>query len=72
LEAAWTKQRQVWSVAVLIYCATSVCQGVEVDHIFEAENEAAAIKFIKANGWELLREELATDITFEPLPEKIH
>ena len=57
---------------VLIYCATSVYDGIQVDHIFEAENEKAAIKFIKANGWELLREELTTDINFEPWPEKIH
>ena len=57
---------------VLIYCATSIVEGIEVDHIFEAEDDKAAIKFIELNGWDLLREELATDITFEPWPEKIH
>ena len=57
---------------VLIYCATSICQGIEVDHIFEAKDDEEAMKFIELNGWELLREELATDVVFEPWPEKIH
>ena len=57
---------------ILIYCATSVVNGIEVDHIFEAEDDKAAIEFIELNNWDLLREELATDITFEPWPEKIH
>ncbi len=56
----------------MIYCATSVCHGVQVDHIFEAKDDEAAIKFIEANGWELLREELNTEVIFEPWPESVH
>ncbi len=36
----------------MIYCATSICQGIQVDHIFEAEDDETAIKFIEANGWQ--------------------
>ena len=45
------------------YCATSIVDGLQVDHIFEAASPEDAEAFAKLQGWTLLTtEDLAIPI----------
>lgn len=53
-------------ICKMIYCATSFIEGLEVDHLFDAETDEAAIEFATAQGWYFVEE----DVTFRPwVPE---
>ena len=54
-----------------VYCATSICRGTEVDHIFEAESDTRAEEIASENGWQLLVE---NEVVFVPsgCMERIH
>ena len=56
----------------MIYCATSVYENTEVDHIFEAEDYESALEFADSQGWVLLDGTIDSEIIFEPWPEVFH
>ena len=55
-----------------MYCATSIIDGLEVDHIFEVEDDDKALLFAAKQGWGFI-EEADTEVTFKPwVPEIVH
>jgi len=51
----------------MIYCATSIIDGLEVDHIFDLDTDDEAVKFAKAQGWYFVEEE----VVFKPWTPRI-
>ena len=49
----------------MIYCATSKCDGREVDHVFESSSDEDALEFAASQGWYFLEPEV--DVELAPL-----
>lgn len=48
---------------LVIYCATSIIDGLEVDHVFEVKTDNEAIKFAEKNGWYFAEIEVEVELT---------
>ena len=55
----------------MIYCATSIIDGLAVDHIFEVKTDDEAIKFAESQGWGFVEIEVEVVPIMKPFKPRI-
>ncbi len=56
----------------MIYCATSTCDGREVDHVFESDSDDEALEFAESQGWYFVEQETDIELVFIPDTRVLH